>query len=164
MGFIDRRTTLLALAAVVAALGCKKGDHAAASAGSYRFAVKPIAVSRRRLDRVAEGVAEIEQSAFARFSFVGHDDFHLDPATLVNGVQQRLRLARQQRCDVGFKPRKELGVANGAAFDHLRETRRKFAVRQRAQAIRIDQDGARLVECADHVLSERMVDAGLAAY
>src|SRR5690242_700326 len=38
MGFIDRRTTLLALAAVVAALGCKKGDHAAASAGSYRFA------------------------------------------------------------------------------------------------------------------------------
>jgi len=40
MGFIDRRTTLLALAAAVAALGCqkgeKKGEHAAA--GSYRFA------------------------------------------------------------------------------------------------------------------------------
>jgi ribose transport system substrate-binding protein len=40
MGFIDRRTTLLALAAVVAAMGCNKGDKkgAAASPGSYRFA------------------------------------------------------------------------------------------------------------------------------
>jgi ribose transport system substrate-binding protein len=38
MGTIDRRVTLLALAAAVGALACKKGEHAAGAPGSYRFA------------------------------------------------------------------------------------------------------------------------------
>ncbi len=55
-------------------------------------------------------------------------------------------------------------VADRAVLDHFREARGELARRQRAQAIGVDQHGARLVERADHVLAERVVDAGLAAH
>ena len=58
---------------------------------------------------------------------------------------------------------KNARVADRAVLDHLGEARGELAVGQRAQAVGVDQHGARLVERADHVLAERMVDAGLAA-
>ena len=62
-----------------------------------------------------------------------------------------------------FEPREEGGVADRAVLDHFREARGELAIGQRAQAIGVDQHGARLVERADHVLAQRMIDAGLAA-
>ena len=74
------------------------------------------------------------------------------------------RLARHQRVHLRLEPRQERAVADRAVLDHFREARGELARRQRAQAIGVDQHGARLVERADHVLAERMVDAGLAAH
>ena len=89
-------------------------------------------------------------------------------ALIAQLAMDRVRRARPRRCasSVGMfasSHAKNVGVADRAVLDHFGEPGAQLAVGQRRQAIGVDQHGARLVERADHVLAERMVDAGLAA-
>ena len=77
--------------------------HAAAD----RFAVQPFAVADARLDRVAEGVAEIEDGAQAALALVLAHDVGLDFAGARDRMRQRGRVARQQLVDVLLDPVEE---------------------------------------------------------
>ena len=78
-------------------------------------------------------------------------------------MRQRGRVARQQLADVLLDPVEEGGVEDGAVLDHFGQAGRQLARRAASPACRIGQHRARLVEGADHVLAQRVVDAGLAA-
>ena len=58
---------------------------------------------------------------------------------------------------------KSAGLDVIAVLDHLVEPGAELAARQRGEDRRIDDHGVRLVEGADQVLAERMIDADLAA-
>nr|GEU28520.1 hypothetical protein [Tanacetum cinerariifolium] len=135
--------------------------HHAATDG---FAVQPCAVAEAGLDGVAERVAEIEDGAQAAFALVLAHDLGLDFARAGDGIREGALVARHQQADIGFDPVEERGVDDGAVLDHLSQAGRQFAVGQGFQGGRIGNHCARLVKRADHVLAQRMVDAGLAAH
>ena len=72
--------------------------------------IEPVGKSSRRFQRVAEGVAEIEQRALAGLAFVAGDDGRLGAATGGDGVLAR-RAALDDIRMVGFQPREERLVA-----------------------------------------------------
>ena len=98
------------------------------------FAVQPVAVARRRLDRVAERVAEIQDRAQPVLALVDGDDLRLDLARAAHGVHHRGVLAREQRADVRFEPVEERRVADEAVLHDLREPGAIFPLRERARA------------------------------
>ena len=115
------------------------------------------AVAAKRLDGVAEGVAEVEQGARALLLLVlGHDP-RLDLAGAFDRVQQGLRVAGKQGIHVCFKPRKERRVGDHAVLHDLRDAGGEFACRQGAQHADIRHHRARLMERADQVLAIGMV-------
>ena len=75
----------------------RRQHHAAAD----RLAVQPVAVAGARLDRVAEGVAEVQQRAPALLALVLGDDRGLDLAGAAHRVRRARRVARaaaRRRC------------------------------------------------------------------
>ncbi len=126
--------------------------------------MQPGAVAHAGLDGVAEGVAEVEQRALTAFALVLHHHLGLVAAGTFDGIGQHIGIARQQRIQVGFQPGEESRVADQSVFDHLGETGGQLAVRECVQRCRVGDHAARLVERADHVLAERVIDAGLAAH
>ncbi len=134
-------------------------DHAAAD----RLAVQPVAVAHAGLDGVAEGVAEVEDGAQAAFALVLTHDVGLDLAGTGDRVGQRRAVARHQLADIFFDPVEEGAVDDGAVLDHLGQAGGQLALGQRVQGAGIGQYHVGLVERADHVLAQRVVDARLAA-
>ena len=126
--------------------------------------MQPAAVTHAGLDGVAKTVSQIENGAHPALAFVGRDHLGLRLAGDTDGMRQGVGLARQQTIQVVLEPGQEAGIANQANLDHLRQPGRQFAVRQCFQCVGIDDDRARLIEGADHVLAERMVDTGLSAH
>ena len=88
----------------------------------------------------------------------------LQLAGAADGVGHGVRIQRAQLGRVQFTPGPEFRVQDQAVLDHLGQTGRHFARRQRVQHVGIDLDRHRLVERADHVLAQRVVDGGLAAH
>ena len=84
-----------------------------------------------------------------------HDSTIAGTSTAGVARQHRLGLARQQV--------EEVAAGDHAVFHHLVEPRAELAPRQRGQRQRVGHDQHRLVERADQVLAERVVDADLAA-
>ena len=72
-------------------------------------------------------------------------------------------MLRHQVGHIFFQPSKKFGIAQGTVFDDFGHTCGKFALRQRLQGGQIGQHGLRLVERANHVFTERMVDGGFTA-
>ena len=68
----------------------RRDQHAVAD----RLAVTEAAVLGDRFERVAGGVAEVEDAARPGFALVGGDDLALDAARLGDDRRQRLRIAR----------------------------------------------------------------------
>ena len=134
-------------------------DHAAAD----RLAVQPFAVAQARLDRVAEGVAEVQNSAQAALALVAADHLRLDLAGALHRLRQRRLVARAQPLDAGLDPGEELGIGDRAVLDDLGQSRRELALGQRVERVEVADHTHRLVERADHVLAQRVVDRGLAA-
>ena len=62
-----------------------------------------------------------------------------------------------------FEPVEELRVDDQPVLDDLRKPGPELPVGERVEGVGIGDDGDGLVEGADHVLAERVVDAGLAA-
>ncbi len=114
------------------------------------------------LERVAEGVAEIEQRALAALFLVGGDDARLGGAARRDRLQPR-RPAGEHRAPVAFEPSEEVAVADQAVFGHLGVAGAELARAQRVEDAGVGEHQRRLVEGADEVLAERRVDRRLAA-
>ena len=77
-------------------------------------------------------------------------------------MRRRSRFEGEYIRTVILKPRKEVCVIDDAVLDDLTEPRRNLPRGQRSEQIQIHKDGIGLIECADEVLAERMIDGNLA--
>ncbi len=114
------------------------------------------------LQRVAEGVAEVEQGALALVALVGATTCGLGAAGDRDGLIA-LRPAGGDRAPVRLQPGEELRVADEAVFRHLGVAGVEDARGQRVEHAGVGEHQRRLVEGADKVFAARRVDAGLAA-
>ena len=89
-------------------------------------------VARQPLERVAEGVAEIEQRAFALLGLVGGDDARLGGAAPGDRLQTR-RAAGEHFAPVRLQPVEEIAIADQAVFDDLGVAGAKLARAQRVE-------------------------------
>ena len=112
------------------------GQHAVGD----RFAVPEAPVLRHRLERVADGVAVVEDAAQPAFALVLRDDVGLDPARLDDRRREHRRVAGEDRLGVA-RARRSNSVAarDHPVLDHLVQARAELAPRQRAQQQRIDE-------------------------
>ena len=137
------------------------GDQHAKADG---FTVQIRFIVRRRLDRMAEGMAEIQDGADVAFAFVARHHGRLDGAGSADGMRQRLRIAARQADNMDFQPVEQQRIPDAAVLDDLRESGAQFPIRQCLQRIRVGHHRQWLIEGPDEVLAARMVDAGLAAH
>ena len=108
------------------------------------------------LDRVGDGVAEVEDLAFAGVALVARDDAQLGQHA---GGDHGLVVDR--RADPHAVPEPPAGDQGG--LEHLGVAGGAFLGRQRAQRRRVDEDPGGLMVGADVVLGLGQVDARLAA-
>ena len=150
-------------------IGC--GDQAFAGgeferqrhAERHRLAMQqPLRKAGAGLQRVTEGMAEIEQRAFAGLALVARDDAGLAAAADRDGVLAR-RTAGEYVLPVGFQPGEERGVAEQSEFGDLGIAGAEFALRQRVEQRGVGDHQNRLMEGADQILAVAGIDAGLAA-
>ena len=105
--------------------------HAAAD----RLAVQPGAVAGAGLDRVAEGMAEVEDRAQPRFLLVAGDDAAFS-CTSGYRLHERGVVARQQIVEVRFEPAEEVRVGDRAVLDDFGQSGDQLALRQSRRASR----------------------------
>ena len=110
---------------------------------------QPVGEAGRRFQRVAEGVAEIEQHALAGFALVSGNDSRLAAAADGDGVLARRVAAGEQVLPVRLQPGKKRGVAEQPVFGDLRVAGTELALRQRVEQRGVGDDQDRLVEGAD---------------
>ena len=116
-----------------------------------------------RLQRVPEGVTQVQERALAAFAFVGGDDPRLCRAGNPDGLDAGFLLALQHGHAVGLQPVEEIRVVDQAILHHLRIASEKLAAGQGGKNPRIGQHQTRLIKGADQVLAVTAVDPGLAA-
>ena len=136
-------------------------DHA----DGHRLAMQQAAViAALRLQRVAEGVAEVQQGALVVLALVRRHDLGLGTATAGHRLLPRRRIARDDSGTVDLQPLEEVPVTQQAVLHHLRIAGQHLALGQAVQRAGIGQHQRGLVEGADQVLALRRVDRGLAAH
>ena len=140
--------------------GKAAGDDAA---HRHAFAVFPALVGGERFERVAEGVAEVEQRALAAFAFVCGDDGGFGRTAAGDHGLQCRRVVRGDGGAVFFEPGEEVGAVDEAVFDDFGHACGEFARRQGSEGGGVDEDGLRLVKRADEVFALRVVHPGFAA-
>lgn len=145
---------------VAFALGEASGEH---HAGGDGFAVQPVAVAHLGFDGVAEGVAEVEVGADAVLFFVLFDDMGFHLAAVLDGVGQGALLLLHDGGHVLLEAGEEMDVAEQGVFDDFGKAGGKFARGQGAEGGGVGDNGLGLVEGADHIFAEGVVDAGFAA-
>ena len=109
------------------------------------------------LERVAEGVAEIEQRAIAGLALVARDDGGLGAAAHRDGVFARqasddLPPANTSR-QLASSQAKKFGVAEQPVFGDLGVAGAEFALRQRVEQRGVGDHQDRLMEGADQILA-----------
>src|SRR6266702_1883713 len=135
-----------------------------AHADRHRLAVPQLLVARERLEGVADRVSEVEHGAAAvdLLLVLGH---HARLVAHARGDHRDDHLALE--ADHALEPLLELGeqarVADRRRLDHLGHPGQELAPRQRPERLDVGQHQARLMEGADQVLAEHVVDTGLAA-
>ena len=138
------------------------GGHHHASA--HALAVQPGAIAHAGLDGVAKGVAKVQDGAQARFTLVlaHHPGFDLTAAA--HGVGQRSAIARQQGIHVRLQPVHEGHVGNRPVFDDFCQPGAEFARCQGVERGQVTHHQLGLVESANHVFAQRVVDGSFAAH
>ena len=111
---------------------------------------------------MAKGMPEIQQRSLTLFLLVGRNDFRLVLAGTCDSKHQCIRPTSQHIVEILLQPFQERQVAYQPVLDNLGQARSQFSVRQRGQNVGIGQHNFWLVKRADHVLSARVVDRGLA--
>ena len=124
---------------------------------------QPVRISGPRFKGMAECMAEIEQSAVARFCFVTRDNCRFCFDTRFDGVRKRRAAIGKHPLPVLLEPAEKLRVAEKPILGNFGVTGTHFARRQRGQHISIGDDEAWLMEHANQIFALRRVDACLAA-
>src|SRR5690606_24728316 len=119
-------------------------------------------VIRGGLERMAEGVPEIEKRAVARLELVAHDDIGLGAAGFGYGAAA-CRTSGEDFAPVRLQPGEEIRPVDQPVFRHLRIAGAEFALGKRIKGTGIGQHQLRLMEDADEILAMDGIDAGLAA-
>ena len=134
-------------------------------AGAHRLAMQQVgAEAGLGLERMAEGMAEIEQRAqVGGLALVGGHDARLGTAALLDRVGALGRVARQHRGAVLLAPCPERRIVDQPVLRDLGIARQQLAPGQGVEHLGVGQHQPRLVEGADQVLAMARVDAGLAA-
>ncbi len=171
LGHVDRQTECLQERLHP---GGERGIHAAKPfrqpggadhADGHRVAVQQLAVAGKRLEGVAERMAEVQHGPQpALLAFVLFDHAGFQPAAAGDHRNQHAVVALAQGGRVVLKIAEELGVENHAVLDHFRQAGAVLVGGQGGQAVRVDQHAQRLQERTDHVLRFGQVDAHLAAH
>ena len=128
------------------------------------FAVQQPRVFSFRLQRVAEGVAEIENPAQIAFALVGADDLGFDANRSRNNAFDNLRLLRQNLRGAAVQRFEQIPVADHATFYDFVQAGPVFADRQCLENSGIDQNRERLVKTAQQVLAGDKIHAGFAPH
>src|SRR5262249_61317692 len=124
-----------------------------------RLAVAVALVPARRLDRVPNGVAEVEHGPQAGVALVGRDDLALVARA---GEDDTVELRRVDRVDRAG-PLPEIAAGQQPRLQDLDEAGAELLLRQARQRRRVGQDRRRQVVGAGVVLALREVDPALAA-
>ena len=125
--------------------------------------MQPSAVTHLGFNGVSEGVPEVEPCAYALFGLVLCDDICLHLAATVHGFGEFSFIERHQSGYVLFEPFEKTDVAERTVFDDFCHTGGQFAGGQGVQRVQVGKHRLRLVERADHIFAERVVDGGFAA-
>ena len=113
-------------------------------------------VPGHRLDRVRDGVAEVEHLAQAAVALVGGDDAQLGPRAGGDDL-------RRGRVGAGADALPQAAPGDQRRLDHLGVAGGELGARQAGQRVGVADHGAGLVKGADVVLGLLEVDTGLAA-
>ena len=135
------------------------------------LAMEKVAVARRRLDRVAQRVPEIQvDPAAARpaLALIGDHDLQLGPAGALYDLGRRTtfeggRIAASDGRPISLEQLEESVVAEGCHLGRLAEGGPELAPWKRSEQVDVDDDRGRLMERADEVLALGQVHPGLAA-
>src|SRR6185437_9328285 len=129
------------------------------------LAVKqPVGITGGGLQRVPEGMPQIEQGAVAGLTFVARHDIGLHPAGMGDGMDAGSLIAFKDFETILLKPRKEVGIPQRTVFDDLGIARTQLAGGQSRERIGVRDHDPRLVEQPDQVLALPRVDGGLAPH
>ena len=120
-------------------------------------------VATRMLDRMAEGVSEVERLAESGFARVGTHHAGLDRHAGRDGGKQRGRLASEQIRDRALEIREVLGACHHAMLDRFGESRAPVRGRERADQLDVDQHCGGRMKSADEILARRRIHPRLAA-
>ena len=120
-------------------------------------------VARRGLEGVADRVAVVEDVAQLGLALVALDDRGLQAARSGDDRLEHPELTRAQRCEVALELGEVSRVQYDPVLDDLGEPGTELALGQRARHRRVDDHQPGLVEGADQVLGQGMVDRGLAS-
>ena len=123
-----------------------------------------VGISGLRFERVAERVAEVEQSpSAARLALVLFDDARLSRDGGGDRLRARGGIAGEHLRAIVLEPGEQLGVFDQRIFDDLGIAGADLPRIERVEQRRIDQHERRLVERADQILARRDIDRRLAA-
>ncbi|MPN35254.1 hypothetical protein SDC9_182751 [bioreactor metagenome] len=113
---------------------------------------------------MAKGVSKIEQGALTLLSFIRHDNLGLVRTRSLDRKRQRFRVAYQQGIQIGLEPLKKGQITNQPVLDHFGDARSQLARRQGIEHTGISQHELRLIEGANHVFAQRVIDRRLATH
>ena len=126
------------------------------------LAVAETAIFGDSFDGVSRRVAEVQNASQAGFSLVSRHDLGLDAARLGDDCGQRGRLVREDRRVILSDLVEEARARCHTVLDDLVKASAELPPGERCQHRRVDDDGVRLIERADQVLAERVIDPDLA--
>ena len=90
---------------------------------------------RDGFERVADGVAEIQDGPQAAFGFVLLDHLRLDLAATGDDRCQGTRVAAEQFGQITLQLLEQAGIVDDAVFDHFREAGPELTHGQRGQRV-----------------------------
>ena len=126
------------------------GQHLADGDG---FPVQEFAVAGNRFERVADGVAEIQDRAQTALGLVLAHHAGFDLAAAGHDRGERVRIALEQFGHDLFEPLEQFAVVNDAVFDDFGQAGPILPHRQRLQRAQVAQHKARLIKRADQILA-----------
>src|SRR5262249_61460246 len=123
---------------------------------------QPVEKAGPRLERMAEGVTQVEQRAFAAFALVASNDLRFHATARCNGVLA-CRATRKYIVPIGLEPSEETCIAKQSVFRDFCVPGTEFAHAQRVEQRRVGDDQNRLIKGADQVLAEAGSECGAGA-
>ena len=127
-----------------------------------RFAVQNRSKAGDGFNRMADGVAEIENHPQPGFFFVQTDDLGLHANGCGDNLFERLWIAPVNERSIGFDEAKEAGVPDESGLDALVKPSAQLSLGKGAQQIDVREDGARMVKRTHKVLARAQIYPGLA--